>query len=391
MAKIVIWRRMSNRLKIALLTSIDPTNRRSLSGLPYYMAKSLEKHCGEVFCLGPVTSKINTIGKYMNYLSTLVLKRQYKYSHSVMLSKRYKKNFEKRLQDKKYDLIFSPFSSTEIAFLDNDIPIIYASDATFALLHNYYPGFSNLISMSVREGNLIEKYAIDKSSFILYPSKWAAKSAVNHYKVDEEKIRVYPYGPNIDDVPHYNKKLILKKESSKIKLLFLGVDWQRKGGDIAVETLLELKNMGIDTELTVCGCILPKNIKHENINVIPFLDKNDKKQRNKLNQLLTYSDFLLFPTRAECFGIVFCEANAFGLPVLATRTGGLEELIEEGENGFLFDIDARGIDYAQKIYSVISDKLLYYNLRQSSRLIYEDKYNWDSWGKKVNQLLKQMP
>jgi glycosyltransferase involved in cell wall biosynthesis len=381
---------MSNRLKIAYITSEDPTDRRTSSGLPYYMAKSLEMNCGDIFFLGPVNPKIYAIGRYLNYFSMVIFKKRYMFSHSVILSKRYKKFFEQRLNAQKYDLIFSPKSSTEIAFIDTDIPIIYASDATFELLHNYYPGFSNLLSRSVREGNLIEKAAIDKSSFITYPLKWAADSAIKHYKADKEKIKLYPYGPNIDDVPQNNKKLLFKKESSKCKLLFLGVDWQRKGGDIAVEALLELISMGIDAELTVCGCIPPKRVKHDNINIIPFLDKNDKKQRDKLNKLFVYSDFLIFPTKAECFGSVLCEANAFGLPVLASRTGGLVELIEEGGNGFLFDINARGIDYAQKIFEVFPNKQLYSEMRQASRYIYEDKYNWDLWGENINKSFKKL-
>ena len=124
--------------------------------------------------------------------------------------------------------------------------------------------------------------------------------------------------------------------------------------------------------------------------VIPFLNKNDENQRKELEQLYITSDFLLFPTRNECYGIVACEASAFGLPVVATDTGGVAGAVSEDENGFLMPYNARGAEYAQLIAQVYQDEPRYAALVKSSRAVFDEKLNWDAWGSTVKRLLSEM-
>ena len=67
---------------------------------------------------------------------------------------------------------------------------------------------------------------------------------------------------------------------------------------------MELEKLGINATLTVCGCTPPREFVHERMRVLPFLDKNDEKQRRQLDDLYLTSDFLFLPTRSEAFGMV---------------------------------------------------------------------------------------
>ncbi|MBI3812200.1 MAG: glycosyltransferase family 4 protein [Nitrospirae bacterium] len=295
-----------------------------------------------------------------------------------------------KLIQERYDLVFAPGAATEIAFLDTDVPIIYLSDATFPLLHNYYPKFSNLLKTSIRDAYRIEELALKKAALILYPTEWAANSAVSDYHVDKAKIHVIPFGANFDKIP--NREVVLKREKSDLcRLLFLGVDWERKGGDIAFETHLELEKLGIRSELIICGCIPPQEFLYERMTVIPFLDKNHPGQRQRLAELFLASDFLMLPTRNDCYGIVFCEASAFGLPIITTRTGGVPGVVTDGQNGYMLPLNARGVEYAKVISSIFHDDRHYSRLVRASRRIYEEKLNWDSWGAAVRNLLLSDP
>lgn len=379
-----------NRIKIAFLTSRDPIDRRSWSGTYYYMAKALQKHCGDVTFLGPIESKLKIIGQFRKKISRLLLRKNYNYAHSIFLAKRYAKIIAHKISKEDYDLIFAPAASSEIAFLNTKIPIIYLSDTTFTLMVDYYPEFSNLLNVSIREGNIIEELAIKKASLVLYPSEWAAQSALKDYHADEARIHVIPFGANLEDIPP--KEIILeKKKSGRCKLLFLGVNWQRKGGSIAFETLLELVELGIQSELVVCGCTPPKAFSHKRMNVIPFLDKNDEEQRKELTNLFLTSDFLLLPTRSECSGIAFCEANAFGLPVITTNTGGVAGTVKDGENGFMLPMNARGSDYAKIIHGIYQDDKLYSEMVKSSRKTFDERLNWDIWAITVRELITKIP
>ncbi|MGH2389659.1 MAG: glycosyltransferase, partial [Chloroflexota bacterium] len=61
--------------------------------------------------------------------------------------------------------------------------------------------------------------------------------------------------------------------------------------------------------------------------------------RKDVIALYAASDLCVVPSRHESFGLVALEAMAAGLPVVATRTGGLQVTVEDGVNGYLVDID----------------------------------------------------
>ena len=283
-------------------------------------------------------------------------------------------------------MIFAPIGAGEMAFLETDIPIVLAEDATFAAMHNYYPSCSNLLRWSEREGYLVQELAYKKARVLLYPSQWAADSAVRDCGVNERKVHIVPFGANLDDLPPRDT-VLARRKSDRCRLLLVGVDWERKGGSIALETLWRLEELGIQAELTVCGSEPPLTCMHERIRVIPSLDKHDERQRKELERLYMQADFLLVPSRQECYGIVFCEASAFGLPSITTGTGGVAGAVIDGVNGFRLPYTARGNEYAQLIAKVYTDDRCYANLVRSSREMFESRLNWDAWGITVRDIL----
>ncbi|MCI0330821.1 MAG: glycosyltransferase family 4 protein [candidate division Zixibacteria bacterium] len=347
----------------------------------------MEKNVGEVVFLGPVRLKRKWLGKLANRTARMFAK-QYDYTHNTFMSKAYARSFARKLAGQNFDFIFAPAASTEIAFLETKLPILYSSDTTFELMVNYYPGFSRLLPYSIREGNFVERKAVNKAALLIYPTDWAARSAVEDYGADPKKVHVVPYGANLDEVPE-REKVLQRKKSERCRLLFLGVNWERKGGPIAFETLSQLEKTGIPAELTVCGCTPPASFSHQKMRVIPFLDKNDPAQSRQLADLFWESDFLLLPTRYECYGVVFCEAAAFGLPVITTDTGGVSSVIRNGENGYMLPYEAGGADYARLIAEIYGDNTRYYELVRKSRQAFEERLNWDFWAQTVRRLISQ--
>ena len=57
-----------------------------------------------------------------------------------------------------------------------------------------------------------------------------------------------------------------------------------------------------------------------------------------MSQLLAISDILLLPSELESFGLVALEAMACEVPVIATRVGGIPEVVRDGVDGFLYDV-----------------------------------------------------
>jgi glycosyltransferase involved in cell wall biosynthesis len=194
-----------------------------------------------------------------------------------------------------------------------------------------------------------------------------------------------PFGANIE----IEKTLIIPKKIDKnkpINILFLGVDWHRKGGEIVYETFLKLLEAGCNVNLTVCGCIPP--VKHSKVEVIPFLDKNKQHDLTFFIELLHKTHFLFLPSKAECFGVVFCEASAFGIPSITRNTGGISNAVYNGINGYCLEENAKVDDYFTIIQKLIENESEYEKLSLSSRKLYEDKLNWEQWTCSVLKIIE---
>jgi glycosyltransferase involved in cell wall biosynthesis len=185
--------------------------------------------------------------------------------------------------------------------------------------------------------------------------------------------------------------LIDRRPRDHCRMLFISVDWQRKGGPTALAVAEELNRRGLDTRLTVVGCEpesespLPPFV-----DALGFISKRTDEGQRRLSELLGGSHFFLLPTRADCTPIVYCEAAAFGLPSLATRTGGVPSVIRDDVNGQLFDLDASAGAYADYVERVFRDEQAYRKLACGAFQEYRSRLNWDVAGAHVAELLERL-
>ncbi len=378
---------MNRRLKIGFLPSLTLVNKLSSWNITNgYMAQVLEKYCGDITYIEPMHLPELLLGRVFNKATQLLFKKSFMYYHSFFVARKCAKLLTRQLTGNDFDLIFAPACASETAFLEIDTPIVIVEDANFALLYNYYAQFSNLLPRSYYEANTLEGLALNKAALVLHPSPWARRSSLENYHVAHEKVYAVPFGANVENPPPAEVAL-MRKKSDQCKLFFIGVDWERKGGAIAFETLLKLEELGIQAELTICGCVPPPQFSHERMKVIPFLSRKDEKQRREMEKLFETSDFLFLPTRGECYGMVFCEASSYGLPSITTSTGGVSGAVTNGENGFMLPLSAGGAEYAELIAKVYRDDQGYAELVKSSRAAYESRLNWDAWGLTVTKLI----
>src|SRR6266849_5440009 len=381
----------NGRLKIGFLTSLSTQNdkRSSWRITNGFMAQALEKYCGDVVHIDPMLLGVLRFDRILKKATKIFFRKNFMLCHTFFIAKKCAQVLTRRLVGQDFDLIFASSGWTETAFLETDIPIVLVEDANFALLSGYYPEFSNFFPRFQYEVNMLEELALNKAALVLTASRWAAQSALKNYHVAEEKVHVVPFGANTDTPPSAEVAL-KRKRSGQCKLLFVGRDWNRKGGPIAFETLLKLEERDIQAELIVCGCIPPNTFSHERMRVIPYLNRKDPVQRKELEMLYETADFFLLPTRADCTPMVFCEASSFGLPGIATDTGGVPEIIRDGENGFLLPYSATGDAYAECIAKIYRDDQRYAELVKSTRAAFEQRLNWDAWGISATKLIHEM-
>jgi glycosyltransferase involved in cell wall biosynthesis len=380
---------MKKKLRIAFVSPGDPNDKRSWSGTAFSLMQALGKHVGETewICLDPPSMMKHR--KILSKLSFMASGKRGYPDRTLKVSQNYADQLSKKLAGNNYDLIFASAASVEMACVNTSIPIVYVSDATFSLVKDIYPIFSNLSDDALRSEEFFEQSMIMKSSLLAYPSHWAAQSALRNYEAEPAKVRVVPFGANLNSVPDV-KGIAHRKIGEQVNLLFLAKEWERKGGPIAVETLKDLLAKDIKAKLTICGVIPPEKYDNPQIEVISYLDKNSQAGRDRLQEILDESHFLLVPSRAECYGMVFCEANAYGIPVLAADVGGIPSIVTNGENGYLLPLRARGQEYASTITDIANDKNRYACLVRSSKARYDNILNWDNWGKSMRSAINEV-
>lgn len=370
-------------LRVAYLTGTDPLDRRNWAGVHYYMLKHLGKVFDEVVPLGPAKSPMLRASRHaayrLNELSLRLSGTRYDVHHNFLVSHAYARFFGKKLRAQSFDLVFAPAGTGPGGLLRTDVPIIYFGDATVGNLRDYYPEFTNLHPWSQRESDWIERQALREADKYLFSSEWALNSAVRNYGADPEKVDVLSFGANVERIP--SSVLGSKSDLSICQLLFLGAGWACKGGQIALEALRDLRARGVAVHLTVCGCVPPET--DPDMTVIPFLNKNKPEELARIEQLLAESHFMLLPTRADCTPVVFCEAAAYGLPVVTTATGGVASVVREGINGFALPHQAKGGAYADVIAATLADPERYQALVLSSRQEYETRLNWQTFARRV--------
>ena len=374
-------------MRMAYVTIADSSDLHDWSGLAFYVRKAFTDSGFQIQPIGNLREGYYLLTKVKRTLYKRLFSKVYLSDREPFIQRSYSNQVAKSLAHIDCDVVFSP-GSRPIANLNTKKPIVFWTDATFAGLVNFYPGFDNLCKESIRNGNRMEQLALSKCRLAMYTSEWAARTAIENYKVDPAKVRVVPFGANIDcnrDAEEI-QNIFLKKKFETCKLLFIGVEWYRKGGDIAIKVAELLNQQGIPTELNVVGCT-PPGAAPGFVRCHGFVSKKSEEGCKQLDTLFRESHFLILPTRAECVPVVFAEAASYGLPSLATNVGGIPTAIQNGKNGQIYSLSDTPAKYSEYIFKLFSAKQKYEQLSLSCFREYLDRLNWESARKLATNLI----
>jgi len=125
------------------------------------------------------------------------------------------------------------------------------------------------------------------------------------------------------------------------------------------------------------------------VTVYGLLDQRDPDENAQLKSLFLRSHFLLVPTIAECFGIVFAEAQAYGLPPLSRSIHALPSVVLDGDTGLLFDREAPASAYVARILALMADRNAYTTMARRGREHFEQSLNWDKTAEAIVRLISE--
>ena len=373
-------------MKIGFYSVVPLDDKKNWSGTMFKMYEQLLIQGYEVVWIPKVhfTEKEEKRFKLIERWFNKIFNRGYNRHLFIYKAKIAARRLEKNLKEFKVDVIFNPTHVNDFAYLKTDLPIVYLNDANVAQLLNYYHYYSGFGILSKIETKYLEKKTLKNSSYTVFSSDWARNFAIDFYGIDKEKVKTIKFGANIT-VP---EKIDPNKSTEEFTFLFLAVDWIRKRGALAYESLKIVREKGYPVKMLIVGC--NPEIKADWVTVIPFLNKNNPDEFREIQNHLLSSHFLFVPTKADCTPIAFCEAAGYGLPVISTDTGGVSAHVIEGYNGCLLSEDANAEDYADKIEKLIKSPQTIKEYSQNARKLYENELNWENWGYQFSKILKQL-
>ena len=211
--------------------------------------------------------------------------------------------------------------------------------------------------------------------------------------VDPQKIRVIYNGVDERFFPQSQKavRTQLDLPLSRFIILFIGLLAPVKGLDIllqAVPLLQEEKPLFLLVGDGPLRAELQRQVEAENMQgQVLFIGARPTAE---IPLWLNAADILVLPSYSEGRPNVVLEAQACGVPVVATRVGGTPELIRDGESGLLVDSgDAAAL--ARAIRRLIGDKDLHRRLGEGGRAQIEDEgLTWESSGAQVKAIYRQL-
>ena len=172
-----------------------------------------------------------------------------------------------------------------------------------------------------------EREALGAADGILIGSQFIRDILVNRYQVPPTKILFVGTG-----APPLGEPVVRSGPPATPTLLFIGKDFERKGGAVLLEAFALVRKRVPNARLLVVG---PRTVKHDVPDGVVLVGRVD--ERARMVELLESASAFVLPTLHDSFGFVFLEAMSKGLPCVGTRLFAIPEIIEDKVTGLLVD------------------------------------------------------
>ncbi|MBR0178462.1 MAG: glycosyltransferase family 4 protein [Bacteroidales bacterium] len=215
-------------------------------------------------------------------------------------------------------------------------------------------------------------------------------------KYVEERISRFPIRrkPAMHVIPQGINDAFFKMKCSPESRVFLSVGaiGPRKGHLITLQAFERLRQHGIASELVIAGVVadgaylrqLDNNIRNSefgsSVRLLTDLNADD------LWRLYGEAHVFVLHSEEESQGIVFAEAMATGMPVVATEVGGVPHVVKNGANGLLAAYsDVK--DFSEKMAVLMQDPLLWQKM-SAEAVIASQRYHWSRINDAISKLYK---
>lgn len=271
----------------------------------------------------------------------------------------------KRVEGIEYEFTFQMQSIFDCS-LPNVRHFIYTDHTHLANLT--YPDFDRRRLYSQAWIDL-EKQIYENATRIFVRSTNIRHLLIEQYGQPGEKVKCVYAGSNVEVDP----SLTEGKDYSGQNIVFVGMDWVRKGGPELIEAFELVLEKHPGATLTIVGT--SPQVQTRNTKIM------GKLPLQALKPIYEAGTIFCMPSHVEPFGIVFLEAMQARLPIVSTRVGALPDLVEDGWNGWLVEPgDVQGI--ADALSKLLANPELCRQFGERNLLLTQERYSWKAVGER---------
>jgi alpha-maltose-1-phosphate synthase len=222
---------------------------------------------------------------------------------------------------------------------------------------------------------------------ITVTSEWAASDLTNRSPELAPRVRVMPYPAVAIDIfeDHLAEQRAHRTSDCLVRVLFLGGDFPRKGGFDLLDVWRDIRHgdrasLDVVTDWPLEPRTLPVGVRHVR-NVAAYSEEWRRAWRD--------ADIFVLPTIHESFGIVFQEAAAAGVPVVAPRLSAIPEIVRDGVTGLLYEPGDMAA-FARALTTLIDSPDLRYRLGRAARKHIEETRRPERYAEELNALIHEV-
>ncbi len=181
-----------------------------------------------------------------------------------------------------------------------------------------HPVFSRMSARTIArwERRRVEIYA--RAKVCTAASQWTGESLRADYDIPPARVAVVGFGSNHSAVPR-------ERDWGTPRFLFVGIDWERKGGPQLLRAFAGLRRVIPAATLDVVGG--HPSLSEPGVETHGVLSPSDERDRATLAGLFARATCFVMPSRIEPFGIAYVEAGCVGVPSIASSVGGPRDVI----------------------------------------------------------------
>jgi Glycosyl transferases group 1 len=202
--------------------------------------------------------------------------------------------------------------------LPRGVPYVTLEDMTLRQAAVGHPVFSHMSVPVIQSWERRRAEIYSRASMCAVASRWAAESLRADYGIAPASVAVVGFGAN-------HSTNVPDRDWRSPRFLFVGIDWERKGGPLVLRAFSRLRRSIPSASLDVVGGHPP--LQEPGVNAHGVLSQAHARDREIMVELFAHATCFVMPSLIEPFGIAYVEAASAGIPSIGSSVGGPRDVI----------------------------------------------------------------